>query len=243
MFATRITSVSGVLARSKYARHVPCSFGQFWDTGTCSLSRLGLSLPSPRRCISNTKDSNSTESNEIMSSKDLRRKLKEHIGARSYWLDNKEFQGQDSVASRSKRVISQDELEVRHMKDSYQEVLIPLGKDLAVRDKYLTFFKTVRVGKLLEDVDTMAGWVGFKFYKGPPDESRPTFGLVTACVDKFDLSENMISAERDIKLRGYVSWAGRTSLEITIHIGKQTKPTDILSYQFSYTCCPALQVT
>ena len=84
------------------------------------------------------------------------------------------------------------------------------------REKYLTFYNTVRFGKLLEDLDTLAGWVGFKYFKGPTE--RSPFSLVTACVDRISLQENSISASEDIKLTGFVSWAGSTSLEITSYI-------------------------
>ena len=74
----------------------------------------------------------------------------------------------------------------------------------------------MRFGKLLEDLDTLAGWVGFKYFKGPTE--RAPFSLVTACVDRINLQENTISSSEDIKLTGFVSWAGSTSLEITSYI-------------------------
>ena len=74
----------------------------------------------------------------------------------------------------------------------------------------------MRFGKLLEDLDTLAGWVGFKYFVGPTE--RAPFSLVTACVDRITLKENIISSTEDIRLTGFVSWAGKTSLEITSHI-------------------------
>ena len=46
---------------------------------------------------------------------------------------------------------------MRHMKDSYQEVIIPLGQDPVVREKYISFMKGLRFGRILEDLDTFAG--------------------------------------------------------------------------------------
>ena len=41
---------------------------------------------------------------------------------------------------------------------------------------------------------------------------------MTACVDQINLKEDSIHSNEDLKLTGFVSWAGKTSLEITIHI-------------------------
>ena len=53
---------------------------------------------------------------------------------------------------------SQDECPVRHMRDSYQEVIIPLGQDPVERERYISYFETIRFGRILEDLDTFAGW-------------------------------------------------------------------------------------
>ena len=52
---------------------------------------------------------------------------------------------------------NQEECPVRHMMDSYQEVIIPLGQDPVVREKYISFLKGLRFGRILEDLDTFAG--------------------------------------------------------------------------------------
>ena len=57
---------------------------------------------------------------------------------------------------------SQDELPVRKMSDSYREAVIPLGSDPKVTEKYLNFYKGIRFGRILEDLDTFAGTIGFE---------------------------------------------------------------------------------
>lgn len=52
---------------------------------------------------------------------------------------------------------NQKELPARHMRDSYREVIIPLGQDHNVRDKYISFVKGMRFGRILEDLDSFAG--------------------------------------------------------------------------------------
>ena len=106
------------------------------------------------------------------------------------------------------------------MKQSVRKAIITIGSDLNVRDKYLTFFKTVRIGKLLEDMDSLAGVVGYKYYKGPSENPTATFALVTASVEKFNLKESNIRSDKNITMTGFVSWAGKTSLEITINLGE-----------------------
>lgn len=153
----------------------------------------------------------------IVGSKTLRKKLQHHVGARQFWLENLDVLSKINA----KRASKQEDLITRKMKDSVQEVIIPLGSNPAEHDKYLNFYGTVRFGKLLEDMDTLAGWVGFKYFKGPSE--RAPFSLVTACVDKIDLKESLVESNKDIKLKGFVSWAGKTSLEVTIHIDQQSK--------------------
>ena len=55
---------------------------------------------------------------------------------------------------------SQAELPGRRMADSYDEAYIPLGKDLALREKYINYMGGVRTGRLMEDIDVFAGEPG-----------------------------------------------------------------------------------
>lgn len=43
------------------------------------------------------------------------------------------------------------------MKDSFTSAIIPLSCDKALQDKYVTFLGTVRLGRLMEDMDLFAG--------------------------------------------------------------------------------------
>eukprot|EP00794_Sanderia_malayensis_P005277 gene5277-5944_t len=195
---------------SKLARESPC-----WRSGP-----VRPCLVATRRQLTSSaigSDEDEINSNRVLTSKELRKVLKRYVGARHYGdtLEEEEPEPSPPIA---RQVLSQDELMPRSMKDSLREVIIPLGDDQVVRDKYLTFYKTVRIGKLLEDMDTLAGLVGYKYYKGPLQNDSAPFALVTASVDKFDLSESFIRSDKNIKMTGFVSWAGKTSLEITINI-------------------------
>lgn len=52
---------------------------------------------------------------------------------------------------------SQAELPARRMLDSYEEAIIPITKNPLLRQKYINFYNTVRYGRIMEDLDTMAG--------------------------------------------------------------------------------------
>lgn len=52
---------------------------------------------------------------------------------------------------------SSDELPPRTMQDSFTSAIIPLGSDAALKDKYVTFLGSVRLGRLMEDMDLFAG--------------------------------------------------------------------------------------
>ena len=74
---------------------------------------------------------------------------------------------------------SQSELPQRRMLDSYREALIPLGSNTKLREKYINFWNGVRFGRIMEDLDTMAGrcGTGIHFTKGKsPKNSIQDFG-------------------------------------------------------------------
>ena len=52
---------------------------------------------------------------------------------------------------------SQSELPTKRMIDSYREAVIPLGTDKDLRGKYVNAYNLVRYGRIMEDLDTMAG--------------------------------------------------------------------------------------
>ena len=52
---------------------------------------------------------------------------------------------------------SQDAMPKRQMIDSYREASIPLGSQPAYKAQFVNQQQTVRIGKILEALDTMAG--------------------------------------------------------------------------------------
>ena len=48
--------------------------------------------------------------------------------------------------------------------------------------------------------------------------NHPPMITVTACVDKINLQNRVIRSDLDIIMSGMVTWVGRSSAEITMHL-------------------------
>ncbi|XP_038613106.1 acyl-coenzyme A thioesterase 9, mitochondrial isoform X4 [Tachyglossus aculeatus] len=111
----------------------------------------------------------------------------------------------------------QKDLPPRRMKDSFIEVLLPLGSQPQLREKYLNFHNTVRFGRILEDLDSLGVLVCYTHTKVQSAQRSP-LSIVTALVDKIDLCKKTISPDHDIKFTGFVSWVGKTSMEVKMNM-------------------------
>lgn len=113
---------------------------------------------------------------------------------------------------------SQDDLPPRSIKDSYDMAVIPLSKNVALQDKYVTFMGTVRFGRLMEDLDMFAVNIIFKHLLNPKQKEGGVSPAVIATVLVDEISISNISAKHneDIRIHGYVSWVGTSSAEVTV---------------------------
>lgn len=86
---------------------------------------------------------------------------------------------------------SVDELPARSMQDSFTSAVIPLSSDFELQDKYVTFMGSVRLGRLMEDMDQFAVWVLQQHVKIPNlDPSTPLpYTFVTLLVDKISFTD------------------------------------------------------
>ncbi|XP_038066787.1 acyl-coenzyme A thioesterase 9, mitochondrial-like [Patiria miniata] len=144
----------------------------------------------------------------------VRKQLQELIGTQKVWSE----QQQDRSGLFSQLAQRQEDLEERCMTDSYQEAVIPLGVDPRCQEKYLNFFKTVRIGKIMEDLDTFAVWISYQHNRDYTEANSTPLVIVTALVDRIDLHEVEIQYDKDIKMCGNVTWAGKTSMEVTMRL-------------------------
>lgn len=86
---------------------------------------------------------------------------------------------------------SVDELPARTMQDSFTSAVIPLSTDFELQDKYVTFLGSVRLGRLMEDMDQFAVWVVQQHVKIPNlDPSIPMpYTFVTLLVDRISFTD------------------------------------------------------
>lgn len=84
-----------------------------------------------------------------------------------------------------------NELPPRSMQDSFTSAVIPLSTDSKLQDKYVTFLGSVRLGRLMEDMDLFAVWVVHQHVKIPNlDPSIPfPYTFVTLLVDKISFTD------------------------------------------------------
>ncbi len=104
----------------------------------------------------------------------------------------------------------------RVVSDSAFEKILPFGTDLKLRDSYINFFDGLRLGKLLEDLDFIAGRVAYKHTEG----LERGLTIVTAACDRIDLLDELRS-NCDLQILASVNWVGRSSIEVGIKVSSK----------------------
>lgn len=118
---------------------------------------------------------------------------------------------------------SQSDLPERTMQDSYIESVIPLAENIEMQEKYVTLIGNVRLGRIMEDLDIFAVFVAQKHMLGDLFQVDETpYTVVTAGVDKINFTGTTAKPHQDIKIKGFVSWVGKTSMEVTVWLEQGT---------------------
>ncbi|SPO39317.1 related to acyl-coa thioester hydrolase [Pseudozyma flocculosa] len=111
-------------------------------------------------------------------------------------------------------------LKPKHMAESYVELWLPFRDDPELLEKYIATSGMVRLGKILEDLDTLAGAISYQHALGAApragDVSAPLY-IVTASVDRLDLLEPL-RADANYRLSGHVIYVGSSSMEVFVSI-------------------------
>ncbi|KAI8514049.1 Acyl-coenzyme A thioesterase 9, mitochondrial [Branchiostoma belcheri] len=155
-------------------------------------------------------------STTLPSIQEVRSKLKDLVGAQKFWS----VEAEDRSKLASQLPVSQDELTPRRSADSRQQAVIPLSTNERLREKYINFFKGIRFGRILEDLDTFAVWVSYQHNKDPnkAEGQKSALSIVTALVDRIGMHEQFIYPDCDIRMTGNVTWTGKTSMEVTMQL-------------------------
>ncbi|PIN16514.1 Acyl-CoA thioesterase [Handroanthus impetiginosus] len=117
----------------------------------------------------------------------------------------------------------QSELLTKTPSQSRMTILYNFSSDYILREQYRDAWNEVRIGKLLEDLDALAGTISVKHCSDDDSTTRPLY-LVTASVDKMVLKKP-ISVDADLKVAGAVTWVGRSSIEIQLDVTQSTDET------------------
>ncbi|XP_023743393.1 acyl-coenzyme A thioesterase 2, chloroplastic [Lactuca sativa] len=110
----------------------------------------------------------------------------------------------------------QSELLTKTPAQSRTTILYNFSTDYILREQYRDPWNEVRIGKLLEDLDALAGTISVKHCSDEDSMTRPLL-LVTASVDKMVLKKT-ISVDGDLKMGGSVVWVGRSSIEVQLEV-------------------------
>ncbi|KAF9897719.1 hypothetical protein BX616_005101, partial [Lobosporangium transversale] len=130
----------------------------------------------------------------------------EHGSPGAHFVPNNNLDSSQQPKKYQKR-----ELVLKSMEDSYTEIILPFKSDKALLEEYINVGGTLRHGKIMEDLDALAGAIAYKHADdGKPDSSPIT--IVTASVDRIDLLKPL--GVSDIRLSGHVTYVGYSSMEI-----------------------------
>ncbi|KAI7902889.1 acyl-CoA thioester hydrolase [Cokeromyces recurvatus] len=101
------------------------------------------------------------------------------------------------------------------MMDSYMEEYLPFKSSPALLDEYITTGGKIRIGKILEDLDALAGAISYK-HIDTFNPRAPPLTVVTASVDRMELL--MPNTVEDLKLSGHVAYVGKSSMEVFVKV-------------------------
>lgn len=104
---------------------------------------------------------------------------------------------------------------------SRTSVFYKFSTDYALREQYRNPWNMIRMGRLVEDLDALAGTISYKHCSDVDSTTMPLL-LVTASVDKMVLKKP-IRIDLDLEIEGAVTWVGRSSMEIQLKV-TQTSP-------------------
>ncbi|KAJ3296417.1 Acyl-coenzyme A thioesterase 9, mitochondrial [Blyttiomyces sp. JEL0837] len=106
----------------------------------------------------------------------------------------------------------------RLMTDSLVEEYLPFKSDPSVREDYVNAYGSIRIGKILEDLDALAGSIAYVHCDDFRDDTPP-LTIVTASLDRIDMI-NRIPVNEDVCMSGMVTCTlmnvGTSSMEISI---------------------------
>uniref|UniRef100_M4DYR5 HotDog ACOT-type domain-containing protein n=1 Tax=Brassica campestris TaxID=3711 RepID=M4DYR5_BRACM len=111
---------------------------------------------------------------------------------------------------------SRSELAAKTPSRSRTSILYKFSSDFVLREQYRNPWNEIRTGKLVEDLDALAGTISFK-HCSSGDGSARSMILVTASVDRI-IMKRPIRVDADLSIVGAVTWVGRSSMEMQLQV-------------------------
>ena len=116
---------------------------------------------------------------------------------------------------KASKTASSSENSVKKPSDSRVDVLYDFQGDKGLKETYIDGFGNVLMGRLLEDLDALAGNVAF-FHCDDGNPESPGVSLVTAAVERMKFESSGISINKNLVLTGQVVYKGSSSLDVLI---------------------------
>ena len=97
-----------------------------------------------------------------------------------------------------------------------------------LKDLYIDSFGNILMGKLLEDLDALAGNVAFFHCDDNNSQEQSDLSLVTAGVEKIKFERKGIPLDNDLLVTGQVVYTGSSSLDVLVeaHIARSDRSND-----------------
>lgn len=160
------------------------------------------------------------------------------------WADEAKARAQKVVASSEKKETVTEGKQVteptrpapKRMLDSFVELSLPFKSRPDVLERYIATSGKIRLGKLFEDLDNLAGDISYTHVLGgrptaADHHANPVF-IVTASVDRLDLLE-ALQTECDYRLSGMVIYVGSSSMEVLVLVQEVESGKTCLTGRFT----------
>ncbi|KAH8484454.1 hypothetical protein H0E87_028788 [Populus deltoides] len=132
---------------------------------------------------------------------------------------------------------SETELVAKSPSKSRTSICYKFSSDFILREQYRNPWNKIRMGKLVEDLDALAGTISYKHCCNDDGSTRPLL-LVTASVDRIVLKKPIL-VDADLTIVGAVTWVGRSSMEIQMEVIQPTEgatnPSDAVALVANFT--------
>ncbi|XP_055822027.1 acyl-coenzyme A thioesterase 4, mitochondrial-like [Solanum dulcamara] len=133
-----------------------------------------------------------------------------------FWKSSSIFSSNSSI---------DEHLIVKTPSRSRTSVLYRFSSEYGLRERYRNPMNEIRIEKLLEDLDALAGTISYKHCSSDDGTARSLI-LVTASMDNMILKKT-ICIDNDLTIEGAVTWVGCSSLEIQLDVKQSTpEPTN-----------------